>query len=58
MQNKWVNIAQKGVIENDSKENDEEQMKKISESQIFTKYTKHPFPPLLELEPMPIASQS
>ena len=53
-----MNIAQKGVIENDSKENDEEQMKKISESQIFTKYTKHPFPPLLELEPMPIASQS
>ena len=44
-------------IENDQKERDE-QKKKTSKSHNYTKYTKHPFPPLLGLEPKPIVSQS
>ena len=57
MQNERVIIERKEHIENDQKERDE-QKKKTSKSHIYTKYTKHPFPPLLGLEPKHIASQS
>ena len=57
MQNERVIIERKEDIENDQKERDE-QKKKTSKSHIYTKNTKHPFSPLLGLEPKHIASQS